>query len=354
MASVLPRTTVAAVLFELGQPLELVELELPSLQAGQVLVEVAYTGICHSQLNEARGRKGPDRFLPHAMGHEGSGRVLAVGPEVTKVVPGDDVVLTWIKGSGAEVASVRYASPRGTINAGAIATFMYHTVTCESRVVRLPKEFPMREAALLGCAIPSGGGIVLNTGGVKPGVSVAVFGVGGIGAAAVAVAATLGASPLVAIDILPAKLALARRLGATHTLDGQDPGIIDRLREITAGGADLAIEAAGVPSVMEAAFSSVRTGGGLCVLAGNVAFGEKISVDPYDLIKGRRIVGSWGGETEPDTDILRYADMALAGRINLADMISAEYKLPDINQALDALEAGKVARAIIKLSTEIT
>lgn len=335
-------------LFEPGRPLELVELQLPPLQPGQVLVEIAYSGVCHSQLNEVRGRKGPDRYLPHVMGHEGSGRVLAVGAAVRKVETGDHVVLTWIKGGGADVASVRYESARGPINSGAIATFMAHTVTCESRLVRLTPDFPLRTATLLGCAIPTGGGIVLHTGDVQPGRSVAIFGVGGVGAAAIAVAASAGASPLIALDIVPEKLEFARRLGATHTLDARQPTVAQQLRELTGGGVDLAVEAAGLPPVMESAFSSVHPGGGLCVIAGNVAHGETIRLDPFDLIKGRRIVGSWGGETDPDTDIPRYARMALAGKLNLDDMISHEFALPDINRALDALEVGKVARAIVK------
>lgn len=349
MAQSLPKSTTAAVLFETGRPLEIMDLTLPPLAPGQVLVQLAYSGVCHSQLNEARGRKGPDRFLPHVMGHEGSGRVLAIGPGVGKVRPGDDVILTWIKGRGADVASSHYGSPRGAINSGAIATFMTHTVTCESRVVPLPAGLPLREAALLGCAVPTGGGIVLNSNVAHPGSSVAVFGIGGVGSAAVAVAAMLGASPLIAVDIVPEKLELARKLGATQCIDARSGDAVAQIRTLTGGaGVDLAVEATGVPRVMEAAYAGVRTNGGLCVLAGNPSFGERISLDPFDLIRGRQIRGSWGGETDPDADIPRYAAFAAGGKLDLTAMISAEYPLAAVNEALADLEAGRVLRAMIR------
>lgn len=348
MTEAIPHTTPAAVLFETNRPLEIVDLELPPLKPGQALVEIAYSGVCHSQLNEARGRKGPDRFLPHVMGHEGSGRVLAVGADVTKVALGDDVVLTWIKGKGADVPSIQYQSARGTINGGAIATFMRYTITCESRLVPLPSGLAKREAALLGCAIPTGGGIALKSGLITPGKSVAVFGVGGVGTAAVAVAAVLGANPLIAVDVVPHKLELARRLGATHALNAATDDVLEQIRALTGGkGVDFTIEAAGIPSVMQTAFAATRYGGGQCVLAGNVTHGETIAIDPYDLIRGRQIRGSWGGETDPDTDIKRYADLALSGKLDLSAMVNAEYPLSAINEALDDLEAGRVLRAMV-------
>ena len=286
----IPSTAHAAVLLEAGEPLQIMELGLPPLRPGQVLVEMDYAGVCHSQLHEVRGRRGPDRFLPHTLGHEGAGVVLACAEGVSKVEPGDRVVLTWIKGAGADVPSTTYESPIGTVNSGAISTFMTQTVTCENRLVPLAgHDMPLREAALLGCAVPTGAGAVLNTADVQPGSSVAVFGVGGIGMSAVLAAAMREAAVIVAVDIVPEKLEAAKRAGATHTLNALETDPVERIREITQGrGLDTAIEAAGRPETMEAAFASVASGGGLCVLAGNVAYGEKISLDPFDLIKGRR------------------------------------------------------------------
>jgi S-(hydroxymethyl)glutathione dehydrogenase/alcohol dehydrogenase len=347
MLEILPRTSRAAILLEIGKPLEIMELELPTPAPGQALVKMAYAGICHSQLNEVRGRKGPDRFLPHTLGHEGSGTVLAVGNDTTKVKPGDAVVLTWIKGRGTEVGSNNYrAAGLGKINSGAISTFMDFTLVCENRLCVIPPTMPLRAASLLGCALPTGGGIVINSGAVKKGSAVAVFGSGGVGSCAIAVAAMCGASPLIAIDRVPAKLELARSLGAIHVIDSSSGDVGARIQAIAPGGVDLAVEATGVREVMELAHGTVKTGGGLCVLAGNVPHGQKINIDPFDLICGRRLAGSWGGETDPDRDIPRYVEMILTGRIAL-DKLMTDYRLDAINVALDDLEAGRVLRPII-------
>lgn len=240
--------TLAAVLVQLNKPLEIGEITIPDLRPGQVLVEVAYSGVCHSQLLEVRGKRGPDRFLPHTLGHEGSGTVLEVGQGVTKVKPGNRVVLSWIKGSGTDVPSTVYQSAEGPVNSGAISTFMRQTVTCENRVTPILDAMPLREAALLGCAIPTGAGIILNTARVRPGSSVAVFGVGGIGLSAVLAADLVHATTIIAIDVLDHKPEQARRVGATHLMNAcqQDP--LATVLEITGGrGVDYAIEAAGQP-----------------------------------------------------------------------------------------------------------
>ncbi|HLO75651.1 MAG TPA: zinc-binding dehydrogenase [Magnetospirillum sp.] len=344
------RTTEAAVLVELGRPLELMTLEIPALKPGQVLVDVAYSGVCHSQLNEARGKRGPDRFLPHCMGHEGAGTVVEVGEGVTKVRVGDPVVLSWIKGDGMDVPGTVYGSARGAVNSGACCTFMRRTVTCESRVTPLPATMPLQEAALLGCAIPTGGGMILNTASVQPGQAVAVFGVGGIGLSAVMVAAMVGASPVIAVDINPAHLEQALSLGATHVIDAGAEVPAEAIARITAGrGVDVSVEAAGRPEVMAAAFQAARNFGGLCILAGNVAFGERLSIDPFDLIRGKKLVGSWGGESVPDRDVPRYAAFHAQGKLPLNRLISHEFPLEGVNDALDALERGEVGRAIINM-----
>jgi S-(hydroxymethyl)glutathione dehydrogenase / alcohol dehydrogenase len=343
----IPNTTRAAVLIDTGKPLVLMELELPQLSSGQALVKMAYAGVCHTQLNEVRGLKGEDRFLPHTLGHEGSGQVVVVGSNTTKVKVGDNVVLTWIKGKGAEVSANSYrAKGFDKINSGAISTFMDYTVVCENRLCVIPPSMPLREAALLGCALPTGGGIVLNTGVVKEKSSVAVFGCGGVGSCAIAVAAMCGANPLIAIDRVASKLDIARALGATHVIDASKEDVGARIQAIAPGGVNLAIEATGVVKVMEMAHGVVKTGGGLCVLAGNVPHGQKITIDPFDLIRGREIAGSWGGSTDPDRDIPRYVDMILKGNINLEKLMTG-YRLDEINQALDDLEGGRVLRPII-------
>ncbi len=343
--------TDAAVLFEVNQPLRHVTLSLPELKPGQLLVEVAYSGVCHSQLHEVRGRRGPDPFLPHTLGHEGSGVVRAVGPQVSKVGPGDHVVLTWIKGQGADVPSTTYRDGAATVNSGALSTFMRHTITCENRVVPLPREMPLREAALLGCALPTGAGVVLNTAAMRAGASLAIFGAGGIGLSALLAARLREASLLIAVDVIEPKLAEALRLGATHVVNARERDAVAAILELTEGrGVDYAIEAAGRRDTMEAAFRCVRDQGGLCVLAGNLPHGEQISINPFDLIRGKRIVGTWGGDTRPDNDLPRYAQWYLAGRLPLAELITREYRLDEINAALDDMEQGRLSRALVNLA----
>lgn len=345
--------TEAAVLFSPSKLICPVTLWIPELQPGQVLVDVAYSGVCHSQLLEIRGKRGPDAFLPHTLGHEGSGTVLEVGAGVTKVKPGDHIVLSWIKGIGADVPSTVYQSAEGPVNSGAISTFMRQTIICENRVAPIPKTMPLREAALLGCAIPTGAGIVFNTAKVSPGSSVAVFGVGGIGLSAVLAASLRQAATIIAVDVFQHKLEQARRVGATHLVDARQQDPVSAIAEVTGGhGVDYAIEAAGLRKTMEAAFQSVRDNGGLCILAGNLPHGGRISIDPFDLIKGKRIVGTWGGETCPDRDIPLYVDLYLSGKLKLDALITHTYRLGEINQAFDDLEQGKVGRALIQMDGE--
>ncbi|MBI4541807.1 MAG: zinc-binding dehydrogenase [Gemmatimonadetes bacterium] len=345
-------TTEAAVLFELGAPLRLVELELPAPRPGQLLVDVAYSGICHTQLLEARGKRGPDRFLPHTLGHEGSGVVADVGSGVTKVRPGDGVVLSWLKGSGLDVASTVYRSDAGPVNSGAISTFMRRTITCENRVTPVPAALSLRAAALLGCAIPTGFGIVFNTARVEPGATVAVYGLGGIGLSAVLGARLAGASRIIAVDVVEAKLAAAIELGATDGVDASRTDVRAAIQELTEGrGVDCAIEAAGRRESMESAFRSTRYNGGMCVLAGNLPAGQTIAIDPMDLIRGRRILGTWGGETVPDRDIPRYARLCLSGALELEKLISHEYPLADVNVGLDELESGRLTRGVLRMTS---
>ena len=343
--------TTAAVLTEINKPLQIEELTILPLKKGQVLVEVAYSGICHSQLNEIHGLKGEDKFLPHTLGHEGSGIVLEIGPDVTKVKPGDHVVLTWIKGSGHDVPSTQYSrKDRSIVNSGAISTFMTHAVISENRLVPITKEMPLKESAILGCAIPTGAGIVLNTAHVQPGQSVAVFGCGGIGLSVILAAKMVGAVMIIAIDIREQKLTQAKKIGATHIIDASCQTVFDTIHSITGGqGVDFAIEAAGNRLTMEAAFKSVKDKGGLCILAGNLPFGQNISIDPFDLIKGKRIIGTWGGDTDPDQDIVNYVQYFLSGKLKLDLFTSDITKLNDINQALKSFNDGNVNRVLIKL-----
>ena len=216
-----PMKTTAAVLVEVGRPLELADLNIPAPKPGQVLVEVAFCGVCHTQILEARGHRGEDRFCPHCLGHEGSGTVRECGSGVSKVKPGDRVILSWIKGSGADVPGTVYGWNGRNVNAGGITTFATHSVISENRLTVIPDGMDMRLAALVGCAVPTGAGVVFNAAQPRPGQSLVVFGVGGIGSCAVAAANLAGCVPVIAVDVNSDKLALAKQLGASHTINAR-------------------------------------------------------------------------------------------------------------------------------------
>lgn len=338
--------TKAAILKSLNQLLEIQELAIPKLQKGQVLVKVVYSGLCHSQLNEIRGLKGEDKFLPHTLGHEGSGVVLECGEGVSKVTRGDHVVLSWIKGKGLDASGSIYER----VNSGAISTFLTHAVIAENRVIPIPKEMPLREAALLGCAIPTGAGVVKNEMGIKEGHSFAVFGAGGVGLSALLAAKHAKAYPIIAVDVSDEKLQKAIEMGATHGVNIKNCDPVTAIFDLTSGqGADFVFESAGRKEAMEKAFASLKAPGGLCVLAGNLPKGQKIEIDPFDLIRGKKIVGTWGGKSQIDDDVKYYCELFLKKEISFDGLITHEMPLEKINDLIGELEAGKVGRGLIAL-----
>ncbi len=341
--------TTAAVLVETGHPLELADLEIPRLQPGQVLVEIAHSGVCHTQLLECRGYRGEDPFLPHCLGHEGSGVVQEVGADVTKCQPGDHVILSWIKGDGANVPGTVYDWDGKKVNAGGVTTFSYHSVVSENRLTVVPKELNLRQAALLGCAIPTGAGTVFNTAGVEPGDSVAVFGVGGIGLCAVAAAAIAGASPVIAVDLDQQRLTAAKSIGATHLIQPPQDDLLECIGSICSSGLDFAVEASGRPEVMQLALQSVKSQGGTAVIAGNAPHGEQLVIDPQQLNQGKRLLGTWGGDNAPSRDFPRYCELVLSGELNVSPLMSRSYTLEEIETALSDLESRKAVRPIIDM-----
>ena len=345
----------AAVLQALNVPLRMRnDIELPVLRRGQVLVQLAYSGVCHSQLMEARGKRGEDAYLPHLLGHEGSGVVVEVGPDVAKVQSGDRVVLGWIKGSGIEAGGVQYKCCDGTLNAGGVTTFNDYAVVSENRCVRVPDGVPMDIAALFGCAVLTGAGIITNS--VRPtkGSSIVIFGLGGIGLSALMGLVLFDCEMVIAVDISEDKLRLAKEFGATHTINAADCDPVQAIRNLTDGrGADYTVEAAGRSDTIEKAFDAVRRGGGLCVFASHPSQGSRISLDPFEMICGKQIMGSWGGGSDPDRDIPIYADLYLKGKLPLDKLITLRYSLEDVNQALDDLEQNKVVRPLITIDPTI-
>jgi S-(hydroxymethyl)glutathione dehydrogenase / alcohol dehydrogenase len=344
----------AAVLVETGKPLEVRTLVHQPLSSGQVLVDIAYSGVCGSQLLEINGLRGPDRFLPHMLGHEGSGVVSEVGPDVTKVSIGDHVVVTWIASEGLNSGGTQYSAEDGqAVNAGPIATFSNKAVVSENRLVVVDSHFPLRQAALLGCSVPTGAGTVLNLANIDAGDSVAIVGVGGVGLSAILGAKMADAEVIVAIDRNVKNLELASQLGATHTINSDEADVVQQAVEIVSGGRfNATVEAAGRPELMELAISLTRDDG-TCVIAGNPSEGSRISVDPFDLIKGKKIIGSWGGGTVPERDIPMYVDSQLSGGIDFSPLIGNEFGLDQINDAVAELERGTAGRVLLRINTSL-
>jgi S-(hydroxymethyl)glutathione dehydrogenase/alcohol dehydrogenase len=342
--------TQAAILVELNKPLAIVDLEIPALKPGQVLVEIAYSGACGSQVNEVVGNKGEDKWLPHCLGHEGTGTVLEAGPSVTKVKAGDTVVLSWLKGSGIEAGGCVYGWAGRTVNAGAVTTFQRHALVSENRLTVLPKELPLDVAVLLGCAAPTGMGAVLNVLAAKPGDAVAIFGTGGIGLNAVMAAAFAGATPIIGIDTAAPRRDLAKRYGATHVIDPAAGDVVAQIKAIAAQGVDLAVEATGNPAVMDQAVNATRAQGGRAVVIGNARHDARLTLNPAIFNQGKSLMGTWGGDSVPDRDYGRFARLLASGRFPVRDLLSKPYRLDAADQALKDLAAGKVGRPLIDMS----
>jgi S-(hydroxymethyl)glutathione dehydrogenase / alcohol dehydrogenase len=342
--------TEAALLVETGKPLVVDTIALPALKPGQVLVEIAFSGACGTQLMEVAGAKGEDKWCPHCLGHEGSGTVLETGSAVTKVKAGDKVVLSWIKGSGIEAGGAVYDWNGKKVNAGGVTTFQRHAVVSENRLTPVPHDMAMETAVLLGCAAPTGMGAVYNVLNVKAGDSVVVFGTGGIGLNAVMAAALAGATAVIGVDLKASRRDLAKLFGATHVIDPAAGDVAAQIKAIAPQGVDVAVEATGVPSVMADAVNVTRQQGGRAVVIGNARFDAQFTISPAVFNQGKSLMGTWGGDSVPDRDYGRYGRLLSSNRFPVRQLLSEPYRLADINQALDDLRTGKIGRPLIDMS----
>ncbi len=339
----------AAVLRESGQPLVIEELVAPKLGRGQVLVRLDYSGVCRSQLMEVRGLRGADQWLPHLLGHEGTGQVVEVGSGVTKVGAGDDVILGWIKGQGLDVSGPKYAMSADVINSGAVTTFSEYTIASENRVFARPSSVTGPEATLFGCALLTGAGMALHELVHPSPESILILGLGGVGLSALIGACSVQPALLIAADPSPAKRDLALQLGATHALDPSEPDFAATVHALSGGGVEECIESGGTTGSIELGLACVHPKGGALVFASHPPAGERISLDPFELINGKQIRGSWGGAADPDADIPLLAAVVAESGIDLGLLVDASYTLDSINQALADLDGGTVVRPCIDL-----
>jgi alcohol dehydrogenase len=369
--------TVAAVLravtdrrpYTASRPMQIEEVELGGPRAGELLVRIEAAGVCHSDLSVVDGSR--VRPLPMALGHEAAGVVEEVGPGVRDVKPGDLVVMTFVPSCGlcAECSSGRpalctpaaAANGAGTLLHGpsllrdregkplhhhlGISGFARHAVVARESVVVIPSDVPPTTAALFGCAVLTGVGAVLNTAGVRPGQSVAVFGLGGVGLATVMGASVASAHPIVAVDPVEAKRKAALQLGATAAFSPEEAEAA--IKALTGGGVEVGFEAAGVPAVLEAAFRATRRGG-TTVAMGLPHPAKTLTLPALAFAgEGRTLVGSYMGSAAPQRDIPRYVALWKAGRMPVDRLLSATMPLERINDAFEALAEGLAVRQVL-------
>jgi S-(hydroxymethyl)glutathione dehydrogenase / alcohol dehydrogenase len=353
----------AAVLPSVGSPLAIEEIELPALAAGEVHVRMAAAGVCHSDLSLANGTL--EQPVPAVLGHEGAGTVIAVGAGVTNVQPGDHVLLNWSPSCGncwfclhgepylceqtARAWQRRYARRAdGTpLYAGlGTAAFGEETILPSSAVLRLPPTVDLEGAALLGCAMLTGIGAVINSARVRPGDSVVVFGTGGVGLSVLQGARLVGAEVVIAVDIGADKEPVARTNGATDFVVADDRAA-RRIRDLTGGrGADHAFECVGSASTIRQAWSSTRRGGRTTVV-GIGARDEKVEFNPLEIFYFARVLsGCVFGSTDIDRDLPRLLEHVQAGRIRPHDLVTNRIGLEDVPQALAQIGARKGARSL--------
>ena len=341
----------AAIVVHSHEPLVVDKIELPDkLDFGQVLVKVHYSGICASQIHEIEATKGPDHYLPHLLGHEGSASVLEIGPGVKTVKVDDRVVMHWRQGSGIQAEPSSYKWKGHKVNSGWVTTFNEFAVVSENRLTVIPSDYDLKIASLFGCAVTTGLGVINNDAQVKIGQSVVVFGVGGIGLSIVQGASMVSAYPIVAVDIVDLKLDMASRFGATHVLNSN--GVSDFESEIRvivgARGADVVTETTGIAKVIERAYELTQPDG-KTILVGVPRIGDNVSIYTLPLHFNKVLKGSHGGGAIPHVDIPNYIRLAHAGKLNLNGMITHEFKLDEVNQAIELVKTGEAGRVVLRL-----
>jgi S-(hydroxymethyl)glutathione dehydrogenase/alcohol dehydrogenase len=339
----------AAILVESRKPLLVDEIEFPdALEAGQVLVKVLHTSICGAQINEIAAVKGPDKFLPHLLGHEASGQVVETGPGVTHVKAGDTVVMHWRPSLGIQSATPAYRWQGKKLNAGWITTFNEYSIVSENRLTVIPNDYDLKIAPLYGCAVTTAVGVINNDAALKLGESVVVFGVGGVGLNVVQFASLAGAVSIVAVDLIDSKLEMAKARGATHTINsGKVSDIAAEIRNILGPkGPDKVIETTGVKSVIETAYDLTHADG-TCVLVG--VPNEKVTIHTLPIHFNKILTGSHGGDCRPHIDIPRVIKLQKAGRVSFDGIITHEYPLAEINAALDMVRSGAAGRVLLNV-----
>ena len=343
----------AAILVESKKPLIIDTISIPDqLQFGQVLVDISYSGICGAQINEIDAVKGVDKFLPHLLGHEGSGVVSKIGPGVLSVKEGDHVVLHWRPSSGIQSPTPIYDWQGKAVNAGWVTTFNEQAIVSENRLTVIPDDFDIRIAPLFGCAVTTAFGVINNDARIKVGQSVVIFGIGGVGLNIAQAANMVSANPIIGVDIHDNKLEMGKEFGLTHAFNGIKDNINKKISNILGSqGADIVIETTGNSRVIEQAYK-LTSQEGKTILVGVPKKGDNINIYSLPLHFNKILSGSHGGDSIPDLEIPRYVNLIQEDKMTLEGIITHEFSLNEINDALDLFRSGVAGRIIINLKNK--
>jgi len=339
----------AAVLEKNGSPLILRKITFPGpLLSGQVLVKLFFSGICGKQIEEIDGKGGHDPYIPHLLGHEGTGEVLDVGPGVRKVKAGETVVMHWMKGSGIHSETPLYQWNGQRINAGWVTTFNECAVVSENRVTRIPATADMKTGALFGCAVTTGVGVVINKADIKPHHSVVIYGCGGVGLFAVQAASLMHPKQIIAVDIKDDALGLAKDFGASMVINASSSDPVEMVRELTEGkGAERVIITTGNKTAIETAIETASIPSE-CFQVGVPVVGDKITIDGHALMHKRNLSGTLGGGTFPDRDIPAYMELNDRAKINVNKLITKVLPFENINEGIEFMRGQNPGRVIIE------
>jgi S-(hydroxymethyl)glutathione dehydrogenase/alcohol dehydrogenase len=364
--------TRAAVAFAAGKPLEVTKVQLEGPRAGEVLVEIMATGICHTDAYTLSGAD-PEGLFPAILGHEGAGIVREVGAGVTSLKPGDHVIPLYtpecrqckfcLSGKTNLCGAIRETQGRGVMPDGTsrfslageklhhymgTSTFANFTVLPEIAVAKIRPDAPFDKVCYIGCGVTTGLGAVINTAKVEPGANVAVFGLGGIGLNVIQGARLVGADRIIGIDLNPAKEPLARKFGMTDFINPKDvDNVVAAIIELTGGGVDYSFECIGNVDVMRQALECCHKGWGESIIIGVAPSGREISTRPFQLVTGRVWRGSAFGGARGRTDVPKIVDWYMDGKINIDDLITHTMPLDDINTAFDLMHEGKSIRSVV-------
>ena len=363
----------AAVAWEAGKPLAIETVQLDGPRAGEVLIEIKATGICHTDDYTLSGRD-PEGLFPCILGHEGAGVVIEVGPGVTSVKPGDHVIPLYVpecreceyclSGKTNLCQAIRTTQGRGVMPDGTsrfslngqpllhymgCSTFANFTVLPEISVAKVREDAPFEKICYIGCGVTTGLGAVLFTAKVQAGAKVVVFGLGGIGLNVIQGARLVGADMIVGVDLNPGRRAIAEKFGMTHFVNPKEVtgDLVGHLVELTGGGADFAFECVGNVTLMRQALECCHKGWGECVIIGVAGAGEEISTRPFQLVTGRVWRGTAFGGARGRRDVPKIVDWYMQGKINIDDLITHVVPLPRINEAFELMHAGHSIRTVV-------